>query len=293
MKYDISVIIPVYNNIKEIELTLNSLAAQTFPLDRVEVLIADDGSREDIKGCLDRHPRLNIKYFYQEDRGFRPGAARNMGIRNADGGLCLFIDAGVLLEKHCLHYHYELHKNNGGNTVVIGYVYGMDKDSDLNEMREIVDSNSVEDAVEIMHGKGMIDGRESLYKEHGGDLSRWPAPWVALWSLHFSAGTEFLRANNISFDDYFVTWGGEDNDFGIQLCHKNAKYILDRRVNSIHYPPKVRSYDRFKDPEFKSNFKKNQQYIVDKYPLDESVKLWHEAGMFKVNRILLEKSGGR
>ncbi|MDR1107403.1 MAG: glycosyltransferase, partial [Spirochaetaceae bacterium] len=99
MKYAVSVIIPVYNNIKEIELTLNSLYNQTFPLDKVEVIIADDGSREDIKGCLDKHPRLNIKYFYQEDRGFRPGAARNMGIRNADGDLCLFIDAGVLLEK--------------------------------------------------------------------------------------------------------------------------------------------------------------------------------------------------
>ncbi|MDR3139703.1 MAG: glycosyltransferase [Treponema sp.] len=294
MSNDISVIIPVYNNTKEIGMTLNSLRNQNYPPDNFEIIIADDGSPENIKDYLDKKsPAIPaaVRYFRQDDRGFRPGAARNMGIRNANGKICLFIDCGVLLEKNCLQRHFDIHAKGSGNEVVIGYVYGMDKDSDLNEMREIVDGNSVEDAVVKMHERNMIDGRESLYREHGDDLSLWPAPWIALWSLHFSAPANFLKTNSIYFDDYFNTWGCEDNDFGIQLHKKNCRYVLNREAKSIHYPPKVRSYDRLKDPEFKNNFKKNQQYIVNKYPEDEGVKLWYEAGMFKANRILLERSG--
>jgi glycosyltransferase involved in cell wall biosynthesis len=290
MKPDISVIIPIYNNTKEIGLTLESLLRQTYPLEKFEIIIADDGSQEDIQGYLtglSLENKVEVRYFRQEDRGFRPGAARNMGIKNANGRVCLFIDAGILLEKNSLRRHFDIHNNGGGREVVLGYVYGMDKDSDLNEMRAIVDHNSIEDAVEIMQSKGMIDGREPLYQEHGDDLSRWPVPWVALWSLHFSVQSEFLRSNNIYFDDHFVTWGGEDNDFGIQLCNHKGRYVLGREIKSIHYPPKVRSYERLKDPEFKKNFVMNQQYIVQKYPGDEGVRIWHERGMFRVNRILL------
>jgi glycosyltransferase involved in cell wall biosynthesis len=283
--YKISVIIPTYNKINELSLTLNSLVDQNFVKEDFEVVIADDGSSEDVQSILEYYPQLNKKYFYQQDKGFRAAKARNMGMAHASGMVFLFVDSGVLLEKTCLQRHWDLHCYNSEPMVILGYTYGMDIKSDLNEMREIIDHHTIKEAISLMAEKNMIDGREPLYKEQGDDLYNWPAPWVALWSLHFSVHSSFLAENKITFDEYFTHWGCEDNDIGIAMFINGAKFVLDREIVSIHYPSERRSYDMFKDPSFKKAFRKNQMYIVQKYER-EDVNMWYEKGMFNVNRLL-------
>lgn len=295
---EISVIIPVYNNPKELRLTLDSICAQNFPLEKLEVLICDDGSYLDMKSVAEEYTdRFSVRYFWQEDRGFRPGTARNMGILAAKGKLCAFFDSGVILLSDCIEKHIELHSIAGDSATVIGYIYGNDIHSDLKKMKEIIDENTPDMAAVIMERMGMVESRENLYNEFGDDLSEWPAPWVALWSLHFSVATEFLKKNDILFDSFFTTWGCEDNDFAIQLYHHNAKFLLGRSTRAIHYPAEIRSYDKLKnDAVFRENFHRNQEYVVSKYPDDRSVKLWNDKGYREVNRILLQernKSGNR
>jgi glycosyltransferase involved in cell wall biosynthesis len=288
-KYKISVIIPTYNKINELALTLNALMKQTFSKQDFEVVIADDGSTENVQSLLKQYPELNIKYSYQEDKGFRAAQARNMGMTHASGMIYLFVDSGVLLERTSLQRHFDKHLSSSGPIVIIGYTYGMNIKSELNEMREIIDRNTINDAISLMQEKDMVDGREPLYQEHGDDLQHWPAPWVVLWSLHFSVRASFLRENHVIFDEYFTHWGCEDNDIGIALHIHGGKFILDREIKSIHYPSEKRSYDMFKDPSFKEAFQKNQLYVVQKYQR-EDVSLWFEKGMFNVNRLLLERS---
>lgn len=48
----ISVVIPVYNNPKELYLTLNALSIQTLASNEFEVLIVDDGSSIHMKSVL-------------------------------------------------------------------------------------------------------------------------------------------------------------------------------------------------------------------------------------------------
>ena len=157
-------------------------------------------------------------------------------------------------------------------------------------MREIIDNNEPDIAARIMENKEMLDGREKLYGMYGDDLRGWPAPWIALWSLHFSVPTEFMRKNGIFFDSYFTTWGGEDNEFGIQLQMHGADFCLAREAKAIHYPPEIRSYDKLrKKPEFMENFKRNKQYIKNKYPQNRGVALWCEISSSKVNQILIDE----
>ena len=156
-------------------------------------------------------------------------------------------------------------------------------------MREIIDHNTINEAITLMTEKNMVDGRESLYKEHGDDLYNWPAPWVVLWSLHFSVQSAFLIDNKITFDEYFTHWGCEDNDLGIALHTHGGKFLLEREIKSIHYPSEKRSYEMFQDQAFKEAFLKNQSYVVQKYQR-EDVRIWEEKGMFNVNRILLDRT---
>lgn len=290
----ISVIIPVYNSTAELRKTLNALLIQTMPSEHFEVIVADDGSSIDMKSVIREYQtKLTIRYFWQEDKGFRPGTARNMGIKFAKGKLCVFFDCGVIPTGGCLEEYYRRYQETGERVVLIGYIYGNDIYSDTSEMRAIIDTHNPNEAVRIMDEKNMCDGREKAYLEFGDRIAAWPAPWTVLWSLHFAVPTMFMRKNNIYFDPYFNAWGAEDNEFGIQLQNQGAVYILCRSAKAIHYPAEVRSIDKLKDDDkFAMNFVRNREYIVSKYPENRAVKIWHEEGWIKVNRILLTEQRG-
>ena len=106
MAKKLSIVIPVYNNPEELRLTLGSIARQDFPLEDLEVLVCDDGSHLDMKAVGEEFSGFfTVRYFWQEDQGFRPGTARNMGIRAAQGALCVFLDCGVIVTSGCLSEH--------------------------------------------------------------------------------------------------------------------------------------------------------------------------------------------
>lgn len=277
----ISIIIPVYNNPEELRLTLDSICMQDFPLENLEVIICDDGSSINMKAIGEEYSdRFIVRYFWQEDHGFCPGTARNMGIRAAQSNLCVFLDCGVIATSVCLSVYYELYQKYGENLCVIGYILGNDITSDPKEIREIIDTHVPDEAAVIMQERNMIDGREKYYCRMGDDLSTWIAPYIVLWSLNFAVPTTFMRENSICFDEHFNTWGCEDNDFGIQLFYHNVKYVLARKAIAIHYPAEVRSYDKLHtDPEFRAGWLRNKKYLKEKYSNDKVVQSLLEKGI--------------
>lgn len=89
-KPHVSVIIPVYNEENCIKDCITSLSNQDFK--PIEILTVDDGSKDSsAKICED----LNLKVLKQNHKG--PGAARNLGARNAKGNILILIDADMVL----------------------------------------------------------------------------------------------------------------------------------------------------------------------------------------------------
>lgn len=88
----ISVIIPTYNRDQFLEQAVRSVLEQTYPCD--ELLIVDDGSTDDtefIVRKLKANSNIPIRYFFQENKG--AAAARNLGIKKAEGELLCFLDS--------------------------------------------------------------------------------------------------------------------------------------------------------------------------------------------------------
>ena len=88
----ISVIIPTYKRIDKLQDCLDSMLKQTFPRDRCEILVVEDGSHsgaEDLVKSLQKD-FPNIKYFWRTNAG--PAAARNVAIKEAQGEVCAFTD---------------------------------------------------------------------------------------------------------------------------------------------------------------------------------------------------------
>jgi glycosyltransferase involved in cell wall biosynthesis len=100
----VSVIIPVYNAEKYIAATLRSVLDQTYQ--NFELLIIDDGSPDRSIEICRQFTDPRIKIICQENQGV--AAARNQGIREAQGEYIAFLDADDLwlptkIEKHVNH----------------------------------------------------------------------------------------------------------------------------------------------------------------------------------------------
>lgn len=84
-----SVIIPCYNHGHYLPRALKSVLAQTFT--NWEAIIVDDGSTDNTREVAAQFTDVRIHYVYQDNRGL--SAARNAGIRRAEGDYLAFLDA--------------------------------------------------------------------------------------------------------------------------------------------------------------------------------------------------------
>ncbi|MFU8830729.1 MAG: glycosyltransferase family 2 protein [Wenzhouxiangella sp.] len=89
----VSVIIPAFNAARFLPRALASVAAQSYPADRIETIVIDDGSTDDTSAIArsfgERMPGLQV--FSQLNQGV--SAARNLGIATSTGELIAFLDA--------------------------------------------------------------------------------------------------------------------------------------------------------------------------------------------------------
>lgn len=87
----VSVIVPTYNYARFIRDCLDSIFSQTFK--DLEVIVVDDGSTDNTEEVLEKY-RGDIHYIHQENKGLP--AARNRGIRSAQGEFLAFLDSDDL-----------------------------------------------------------------------------------------------------------------------------------------------------------------------------------------------------
>ncbi|OOM71137.1 chondroitin synthase [Clostridium puniceum] len=287
-KYRVSIIIPTFNRSNLLNLTLNSLLMQSLSINEFEVIIVDDGSTDDTVSVIDKFDgELNIKYFYQEDNGFRAATARNVGINNSEGEICVFIDSGILLASNAIDEQIKLH-NLHSNSAIIGYVYGFDEYNENYEklIKMNIDSFNVDKYFNKLEEDKILDLRESIYFDIGDDLTKWPAPWVIFFTAYVSVKKETL-INIGMFDESFDTWGGEDIDLGINLYKNDTKIILSRKLRCIHYP-----HEKFKTKispeEMEKHTLRKKEYLNQKHKL-YSTEIFINSSSKELNKILLNK----
>jgi glycosyltransferase involved in cell wall biosynthesis len=86
----VSVIIPVYNRRKLLQRALKSVASQT--ISNFEVIVIDDGSTDDSAETARAINGIDLKII-RHDRRRGAAAARNTGIREANGSYFAFLDS--------------------------------------------------------------------------------------------------------------------------------------------------------------------------------------------------------
>lgn len=85
----ISVIIPTCDRASFLDKAVKSVLSQTYG--DFELVIVDDGSKDDTSRVVSGFYDPRIRYIIQDNKG--PAAARNLGIRNAKGDYLAFLDS--------------------------------------------------------------------------------------------------------------------------------------------------------------------------------------------------------
>ncbi len=88
----VSVVIPAYNAEKTIGPLLDSLLAMDYP--EYEVIVVNDGSKDGTKEIVQRYP---VRLIDQRNRG--ASAARDAGLRAAEGEIVAYADSDVKVER--------------------------------------------------------------------------------------------------------------------------------------------------------------------------------------------------
>src|SRR5690606_563863 len=92
-----SVVVPVYNRPKEIGELLKSLLHQDYS--DIEIIIVEDGSSLTAEALAKQYQdRLNIRYYYQDNKG--QGFARNFGMEQAKGNYFVLFDSDCIIPPH-------------------------------------------------------------------------------------------------------------------------------------------------------------------------------------------------
>ncbi|MFC1623877.1 glycosyltransferase [Candidatus Omnitrophota bacterium] len=196
----ISIVIPTYNSASTLGQTVESCLGQDYPKDKLEIIVVDDGSKDNTEEVVKRFP---VKYIYQERRG--PAAARNNGFRNSKGdGIC-FIDADCVPYKDWISklvQHYD--KDNVG-AVAGSYAVGTSRYLlDKSVHCEIKYRHSMMPGYTTSFGTYNVLVRRSVFKELGG------------------------------FNTLYYNASGEDNDLSYRIIKAGYKIYFEKDALVSH-----------------------------------------------------------
>ena len=227
----VSVVIPYYNQPRQLALVLEALTAQTYPADRLEVVVADDGSScsPDVTAWTSR---LTITVVSQEDKGFRAAAARNLGVAASNGTILCFLDADTVPTQDYIRRATRL-PASAPDTLVVG----RRKHADLSEVapdsvvRWLADRQHLERSHEC-EPEWLVDAydRTADLLDPGWDGYKY------LISAVMSCSRELFDDVG-GFDPSFVQYGGEDWEFANRAFMMGAVFAHEPDAVAWHDGP--------------------------------------------------------
>jgi glycosyltransferase involved in cell wall biosynthesis len=112
----VSIVLTTYNSQAIIEQVLRAIVGQNFPLEKVELVIVDGGSKDNTLEIIKEFVEHHAKNFYDvkvivHDENYGVSKARNDGMRVSRGRCVLILDHDVSMERNVLRTLYEFLSN--------------------------------------------------------------------------------------------------------------------------------------------------------------------------------------
>ncbi|MCA0132097.1 glycosyltransferase family 2 protein [Winogradskyella alexanderae] len=220
--FEASLIISTYNQPKWLEKVLWSCENQTEA--NFEVIIADDGSKDDTKKLIDtfqKTSKLLIKHVWHEDRGFQKTIILNKAIVASNTDYLIFTDGDCVLRNDFIATH--LNNREKGYFLSGGYFKLPMHISELITRQVILDQKCFN--IKWLKEKGLKSSFKNNKLSSKGlktKLLNALTPTKATWNGHNASGwkADIIEANG--FDER-MQYGGEDRELGERLFNKDIK----------------------------------------------------------------------
>lgn len=232
-KIKCSLLIATYNWPEALQLVLESALAQTRLPD--EILIADDGSKEETRKLIDdiRHKSpVPIRHFWQEDEGFRKSKILNKSVAQSDSPYIIQVDGDCIMHPKFVEDHCKGAEKGA-------YLYGSRVNVVPEAMAHVFEkqlrafnmfSKEIKNKTRTLH----IPLLSKLYKPHEGISKKFRGCNVSFWREHFIAIN--------GYNEDYEGWGREDSDLVIRMGNMGVKakrlryagivYHLHHKINS-------------------------------------------------------------
>lgn len=166
-KYDLSIIIPVYNSEKYLEKCLDSLVNQQTKY-KYQIICINDGSTDKSLEILNNYKKKFDDFFIINQKNGGISAARNAGIKASSGLYLGFIDNDDWVTSNYIEKLLSRAYENNADIVKCNHVnYSIDLDAEVGVIRHN-DASIKKFGLEILEFKGYIWGgiiKKSLFKE--------------------------------------------------------------------------------------------------------------------------------
>ncbi|WP_026582965.1 glycosyltransferase [Bacillus sp. J33] len=262
----VTVIMPTYNKYSEILMTLHSLECQRFSKKEFEVIIADDGSLDETFKIFNHHAfSFNIVYIRSNKNIGRPNM-RNLGIKNANGKVLIFLDSEILVKPDFIDKHFKAHTERDqvvvcGSMVLHGVFtkyHPKYNDDQLRQLQILIKKNPAmmvnlpnilrnKKPVNLLTKKHIYDQsfmkysfekpfvqiyRDTLFNLYGNELKEFNFPWIL-----FCTGNVSVKAKGIKevglFEEY-PGYGWDDHEMGYRLYKKGYTFLNHTGLTAYH-----------------------------------------------------------
>ena len=236
----ISIVLPVYNRIDMLRRTMAMLTHQTYPLNLMEVIIADDGSSDHPEQLiLEFEDYFDVNYVRQKDLGYRLSHVRNLGVRAAKHDNIIILDCDMapvpnLVEQFakwlCLDE----------KVLLIGHRRYVDAndippEAVLKNPSVMLELPPVATKNAVMKQSPSKDWRESIYSETD-NLKSSPHPFRASSCGNVGFHRRIFQHAG-PFDESFTAWGAEDNEFGYRVMNAGYYFVPVLDALGLHQEP--------------------------------------------------------
>mgnify|MGYP000844631476 CR=1 FL=1 len=222
----ISLIITTYNWKEALSAVLQSVKKQSVLPN--EVIVADDGSREDTRMAIHEMAKdfpVPLIHSWQEDLGFRAAMSRNRAIAKSSSPYMVIVDGDIILHPKFIEDHFRCAEKN---CFVIGSRTLLSKQ--LTE--RILLGENIEISFfskGIKNRKNLINNSflSTLFTRKTTALKRAISCNMGFWK------DDIIKVNG--FNEDFTGWGREDSELVVRLL--NAGFVrksLKFKANGLH-----------------------------------------------------------
>ncbi len=237
----ISVAVITYNWPQALALVLRALARQTVLPH--EVIVTDDGSRDDTRQMLERTARdypVRLVHLWQPDDGARMSRARNRAIAAAQGDYLILLDGDMVAERHFIADHRAFARTGcfaqGSRVLTDEALTRRMLAGDLDE------PGFFERGIERRRHTLRLPALARLYARPGRKQRGIKSCNMGFWR------EDLLRLNG--FNEAMIGWGREDTELAIRAFHAG---LLRRDVRfsalatHLYHPTRKRIVDNPND----------------------------------------------